>query len=214
MTVTLADIIDNVADHYGVPRVLARACAWQESAIIANRIQIGVPLSEAGLGLYQLTPGGELGNLTESQAFNPATNCEIALATFAAFKAANPSLTGGLWAATAQRPAAPEQYAADVNGIIAMINAGTMPTEYATNCNTPAGVDLPYAVPTPPTEDDVIVLTTDPINGGTIVLDLAQGTYDGIANPDVLAFYKSCGVKTVAAPTTAVFAHFSQLGTV
>lgn len=72
----------------------------------------------------------------------------------------------------------------------------------------------PPTPPAPPSEDEMVVLTTDPNNKGTVVLDLSTGHYYGLSTPAVLAYYKACGVKTVAAPTKAVFAKFTQSGTI
>lgn len=72
-----------------------------------------------------------------------------------------------------------------------------------------------WAPPKPkPKEEEMVVLTKDPNNGGEIVLDLATGRYYGLSNPQVLAYYKTCGVKEVSAPSKAVFAKFSQGGTI
>lgn len=78
----------------------------------------------------------------------------------------------------------------------------------------PALILAPAPKPTPSTEDEMVVLTKDPNNNGEIVLDLSTGKYYGLSNPAVLAYYEACGVKIVAAPTKAVFAKFTQSGTI
>jgi len=168
---TVADIITNVAEHFGLDPVCCLACAWQESGLDPNAVQVGVPFSEAGLGLYQLTPGGELGDLTEAQALNPATNATVALTEFAAVKAST-GLSGGALAAAAQRPFAPVPYAADVDGFIAAINAGTMGSLYAERCAALVSVPLPF-----PQGDDMADLKLDTFGDKTVLVDVGAGTY-------------------------------------
>lgn len=69
-------------------------------------------------GLAQLHQGGELGNLTPAQAFNPTTNLDVSLAEVASVQQANPGLTDpGVIAAKAQRPANQQAYAATVDSL-------------------------------------------------------------------------------------------------
>ena len=42
---TVADIITNVAEHFGLDPVCCLACAWQESGLAPNAVQVGVPFS-------------------------------------------------------------------------------------------------------------------------------------------------------------------------
>lgn len=141
---TVGEIITNVAEHWGIDPLLALADSWVESEINPKSIEYGVPISEAGLGLYQLTPGGELGNLTQAQAFDPATNANVALAEFAQVQAQT-GLSGGDLAAAAQRPEFPGPYAIQVNHIMADIKSGALGQAYLDAINAPAGVPLPFS---------------------------------------------------------------------
>jgi hypothetical protein len=70
-------------------------------------------------GLFQLHEGGELGTLTQSQADNPTTNSDVAIAQIAAvLKAQGANESPGDVAAGAQRPANPTSYASDVNALL------------------------------------------------------------------------------------------------
>lgn len=105
-------IITKIADQYGVNPNLAIADASVESNL--NPTAVGD--NGTSFGLFQLHRGGELGNLTPQQAFNPVTNASVALAQFAAVQKANPGLTDpGVIAALAQRPANPVAYAQAVD---------------------------------------------------------------------------------------------------
>lgn len=108
-TLTYADVIadiDKVAKSLGVNSNLALAISYVESGLDPNIIQSGVPSNEAGVGLYQLTPGGELGSLTTTQAQNPTTNATIALSEVKAVAAKYPNADPGAVAFLAQRPQA------------------------------------------------------------------------------------------------------------
>ena len=72
----------------------------------------------------------------------------------------------------------------------------------------------PPAPPKPPTEEEMVVLVTDPINNGTAILDLSTGKYYGLSNPAMLSYYESCGVKHAPTPTKAVWNQFTQSGTI
>lgn len=77
----------------------------------------------------------------------------------------------------------------------------------------------PPAPPTPkptPTEETMNpVLTTDPTNGGVIVLDTALGTYKGLSDPAVENYLENvCKIPKVPAPSAAVFAKLVQVGTI
>jgi hypothetical protein len=74
-------------------------------------------------GLFQLHEGGELGNMSARQAFDPIANAKIALAEFAKVAKAHPDWSPGQIAAAAQRPANPGQYAAEVNAIYLELEA-------------------------------------------------------------------------------------------
>ena len=112
---SVINAIDSVAAKYGVNPQLAQAIAQQESGL--NPYAVGD--NGTSFGLYQLHQGGELGNLTPQQAFNPTTNANVALGQLAATIKANPNITDpGTLAAMAQRPANPAAYAASIDGIL------------------------------------------------------------------------------------------------
>lgn len=118
-------IIQNTATQDGVNPNLALADAQVES----NFNPYAVGDGGTSFGLYQLHQGGELGNLTPTQAFNPSTNAGIALAQFAKVQQAEPWITDpGQIAAAAQRPAHPNQYALQVDKAFNNINAGHLPS--------------------------------------------------------------------------------------
>jgi hypothetical protein len=125
-----------VAHQAGVDPVLALAAAKQESGLNPNSqgdwtMPNGklVPAGTKGsrptsFGLFQLHEGGELGNMSARQAFDPIANAKIALAEFAKVAKAHPDWSPGQIAAAAQRPANPVEYAAEVNAIYRDIEAG------------------------------------------------------------------------------------------
>lgn len=205
---TVAGIITNVAEHFGLDPVTCLACAWQESGLDPNAVEYGVPFSEAGLGLYQLTPGGELGNLTEAQALNPATNATVALTEFAAVKAAT-GLSGGALAAAAQRPFAPVTYAADVDRYIAAINAGTMGTLYAERCAAAVSVPLPF----PQGDDDMKELFIDTWGNKTLlVVPGKAGYYDLTGETEAIATLQGNGVPTASPSFAGIANRLDDLG--
>lgn len=70
------------------------------------------------LGLFQLHRGGELGNLTQTQAFDPVTNAKVAVSHIAdvlQLYPSSPQTNLGVVAASAQRPANQTGYAASIN---------------------------------------------------------------------------------------------------
>lgn len=101
----IADIT-KVANSLGVNSNLALAISYVESGLDPDIIENDVPASQAGVGLYQLTPGGELGSLTTAQAQNPTTNATIALSEVKAVAAKYPNADPGAVAFLAQRPQA------------------------------------------------------------------------------------------------------------
>jgi hypothetical protein len=111
----VATIIEQIAQADGVDPRLALATAQQESGL--DPTDVGD--QGTSFGLYQLHQGGELGNLSEAQAFDPATNASKAIGVIAQAQAADPTGTPGQIAANAQRPANPASYAAAVNAIYA-----------------------------------------------------------------------------------------------
>lgn len=116
---TPADIVAQTAQQKGIDPYLALATAIQESKL--NPQAVGD--NGTSFGLFQLHQGGELGNLTADQAFDPQTNANVALSEFANMKASNPSLSGGAWAAASQRPANPTAYANSVQDIYGQLIA-------------------------------------------------------------------------------------------
>lgn len=121
--------IAQAAKRYGVPYQLALATANQESGLnpySEGDYSNGQPTS---FGLFQLHEGGELGNLTPQQAFNPTTNANTALSEFQSVMQANPGLVStnpGEVAALAQRPADPSAYAASIDAALGhTIGGGT-----------------------------------------------------------------------------------------
>jgi cell wall-associated NlpC family hydrolase len=70
-------------------------------------------------------------------------------------------------------------------------------------------------LPAPPaptaTENDMIVLCTDPHNGGVAVLNLSNGTWYGLANPAVLKLFTDAGVKNIGTVDVATFDLFTQV---
>jgi hypothetical protein len=132
-----------VAQEKGVDPLLALATAQQESGLTPTSkgdYEHGRPTS---FGVFQLHEGGELGNLTPEQAYDPKTNANVALSEFAAVqklsaakaladfskavRLATPrathdqimaqAATPGMIAALAQRPGNPLKYARDVNAL-------------------------------------------------------------------------------------------------
>jgi hypothetical protein len=99
------------ATAHGVDPYTAIACATAESAL--NPHAVGD--NGTSFGLFQLHEGGELGNLTREQAFDPKTNADVALTVMGRVARTHPNATPGDLAALAQRPAHPVQYAARVN---------------------------------------------------------------------------------------------------
>ena len=136
---TIGDIIYYVARLNRVDTLTCEACAFHES--IFNWLAVGD--NDTSFGLYQLHEGGELGNLTKEQAMNPLTNCERAIPVIAAVQHQHPDWSPGLVAATAQRPANPSIYAADVNQIYNQVVAGKPPINYLTARNKHTSISIP-----------------------------------------------------------------------
>lgn len=109
---TPTEIIIATAQRLGVDPILALASAKVESGF--NPKAVGD--NGTSFGLYQLHEGGELGNLTPQQAFDPSTNAAVALQQFKNVQRSYPNVTDpGQIAALAQRPADPQGYAAKVD---------------------------------------------------------------------------------------------------
>ena len=119
----VAGTIIGVANSLGVDPYLALAQGYQESGL--NPTAVGD--NGTSFGIYQLHQGGELGNLTPEQAFDPATNAQVSLSEVAAVAQAHPDWTPGQIAAAAQRPADPGTYAMNVNALYSQAVAGTGP---------------------------------------------------------------------------------------
>ena len=110
---SVIDVIVQTANRYAIDPFLALATAIKESNL--NPTAIGD--NGTSFGLYQVHQGGELGNLSQQQAFDPATNADVALSVFQQTYQGNSSLSGGNLAAAAQRPANSQAYASAVNDI-------------------------------------------------------------------------------------------------
>lgn len=117
--------ITRAAQETGVPVNLALAIAQHESGL--NPQAVGD--KGTSFGLYQLHQGGELGNMSPQQAYDPLTNARTALAQVAAVLKAHPDWSGGQVAAAAQRPADQAGYAAAVN---ALLGGSGVPVQGAT----------------------------------------------------------------------------------
>lgn len=116
------DIVDKAAAAQHVPKELAEAATQLESG--GNPYAVGD--HGTSFGLFQLHRGGELGNLTPEQAFNPWTNANVALHEFAHVMQVHPEVTDpGQIAALAQRPADPSGYASRIDVILGNIKAGS-----------------------------------------------------------------------------------------
>jgi hypothetical protein len=122
-TQQIISIITQVANSKGVDPNLAIADAEVESGL--NPYAVGD--DGTSFGLYQLHEGGELGNLTPQQAFNPYTNAGVALSQFAVVESENPNLSPGWIAADAQRPANPQAYAQAVDAAYLQVSGGKLP---------------------------------------------------------------------------------------
>ena len=72
--------VNPVAQKYGVPTGIWEAVVQVESGGDPN----AVGDNGTSYGLFQLHKGGQLGNLTEAQAFNPTTNAQAAMPSIAA----------------------------------------------------------------------------------------------------------------------------------
>lgn len=109
---TPTEIIIATAQRLGVDPILALASAKVESGF--NPKAVGD--YGTSFGLYQLHEGGELGNLTPQQAFDPSTNAAVALQQFKNVQRSYPNVTDpGQIAALAQRPEDPQGYAVKVD---------------------------------------------------------------------------------------------------
>ena len=75
MASTPAAIVASTAKSYGIPTWLALDIAQMESGM--NPKAVGD--HGTSFGLFQLHKGGQLGNLSRQQAFNPATNASVGL---------------------------------------------------------------------------------------------------------------------------------------
>jgi len=107
-----AKIVAEVAQDKGVDPATAIASMLVESG--GNNQAVGD--GGTSFGLFQLHQGGELGNLTENQAFDAKTNADVALSQFAANegKYSDP----GQLAAASQRPYDQVEYAAKVDATL------------------------------------------------------------------------------------------------
>lgn len=105
--------IYQTALQYGVDPRLALADAEVESGLDPT----AVGDEGTSFGLYQLHEGGELGNLSPAEAFNPSINANTALSVFGSVAAANPGADPGLIAYLAERPANKAAYVSAVDKV-------------------------------------------------------------------------------------------------
>ena len=107
-----AQIVAEYARKYGVDPVLAVAMMLKESGGRSR----AVGDNGTSFGLFQLHKGGMLtsAGLTPEQAFDPATNANVAMKALKHF-AKKTGLSGGALAAASQRPADPQGYARRVD---------------------------------------------------------------------------------------------------
>lgn len=148
-TWTLRDVwqvVENTANKLGLDPRLAVAQMLQESG--GNPYAIGD--SGTSFGIFQLHRGGELGNLSPAQAFNPSVNAGVSLAVDAQVAKAHPDWSPGRIAAAAQRPADPAGYARSVDAIYQALGGGyfesvaTQGNHAVTGDNAQASADQGY----------------------------------------------------------------------
>lgn len=145
---TIVEIITAIAQELGVPPILAVADAQVESGL--NPLAVGD--QGTSFGLFQLHEGGELGNLTPQQAFDPTTNASVALREFALVEQQHPGLDPGWIAALAERPADQPGYAAKVDAAIRQLETQGYPASGLAPSVTGAAQLLgtgPLGLPTP-----------------------------------------------------------------
>ncbi len=134
----IEQIITSVAVSLKVDPKLAIATAEQESGLNPN----AVGDNGTSFGLFQLHRGGELGNLTQAQADDPATNAKVALTEFAKVSKSHPGIDPGQLAALAQRPAQPAQYAAKVDALYGKVSVPSVTNDPVVQA-TLTGVHIP-----------------------------------------------------------------------
>lgn len=108
-----AATIANVAEAFGVDPLTALASSSVETGRTFNPRAVGD--KGTSFGLFQLHRGGELGDMTPEQAFDPQTNARTALSEFARLAKLHPDWSPGRLAAEAQRPADKADYERKVN---------------------------------------------------------------------------------------------------
>ncbi len=159
---TIGEIIDSAAHAYGVDPVLAEVIAWNESGFDTNAagdwttggiegpfVAPHTPGSRpTSFGLYQLHEGGELGSLSEAEAYNPITNAHTALAHVGAVAKLQPADSPGQLAANAQGPGDPAQYIAIVNDLYTAVKGGNFPPGWAEKINVKTGLTVVNNTPT------------------------------------------------------------------
>jgi hypothetical protein len=119
---TNAQTVASVAQDHGVDPVVAVAMMLVESG--GNNRAIGD--GGTSFGLFQLHEGGMLtaAGLSSTQAFDPTTNAQVALRSYAHEHAkGHATRTPGQIAAASQRPADPVGYAAKVDAMMARARA-------------------------------------------------------------------------------------------
>lgn len=178
--------IANVAKAKGVDVRTAEASAFYESGFSPT----SVGDNNTSFGIYNLHQGGELGNLTPQQAFDPYTNANVALSVFAS----NSGISDpGALAAASQRPADPSGYAAHID---ALYNDPTFLPDITPGMTTfPGGTDPATGQPAayfpgthihiPGTGAGGSIIPDNPVTSGaaTIGKDIMQGFFDILLSP-------------------------------
>lgn len=141
---TIGQIINQVAESNGVDATLCEVVAFIESGF--NPFADGD--NNTSFGLYQLHEGGELGNLTREDAYNPITNANTAIPHIANVAKANPDWNPGQVAAAAQGPADAVAYAAVVNSTYDDVKAGKFPEGWQSGLLRQSGLSI--ELPDPP----------------------------------------------------------------
>ena len=116
-------IVREVAGKYQFPDPdLLLATVHQESGF--DPFAVGD--SGNSRGIFQENVRGRGAGLAPEQSFDPYASTERAIREFQAIRAKNPTVDRGTWAALAQRPANPGQYASNINAWLG--TRGSSPT--------------------------------------------------------------------------------------
>ena len=152
VSAVVADVAAQIAQQYGVNSTtlvdIALATMQQESG--GNPQAVGD--NGTSFGLFQLHEGGELGGLSQQQAFDPTTNARVAITVMAQVLKAHPDWSPGQVAAAAQRPADQTAYANSVNSLLGGGTGGTTGGGTVGTASAPVGGGAP-AGPVPSMAD-------------------------------------------------------------